>query len=86
MSVIVSVAADLQRRPFDGVQQQPGPGGYGRIDVLHRGQEAAESVGHRVLQQVVFGHSTDVQEPAQHCHLLDCKEYTGEKLCFIRNA
>lgn len=64
------ISGDLQGRPLNGVQQQSGPGGHRGVDVLHRGQEAAEGMSQRILQQVVFRHRPDVQEPTEDCHLL----------------
>lgn len=70
------ISGHLQGRPLDGVQQQSGASGHSWVHVFHRGQEAAESMSQGILQQVVFGHCTDVQEPTKHCHLLHWELHT----------
>lgn len=66
----VSGRCHLQRRTFDGVQEESGACGHRWIDVLHRRQEATESVSQGILQQVVLGHCADVQETTQDSDLL----------------
>lgn len=62
----------LQRRPFYGVEQEPGPGSHCWVDVLHSRQEAAEGVCQRILQQMVFRHWVNIQKSTNYSHFFHC--------------
>lgn len=69
-------ADHLKSWSFDGVQQQPGSGSHSWVDIFHGSQEAAESMSQSILQQVVFCHRTNIQEPTQHGNLLNWGDLT----------